>query len=131
MLAMQEFAVYEPTGISVVATEVRMVFETGAYSSPDNPITQQFGFGSNVRSLPDQPARAAAAIATAMPLLGVVTVLAIAAFVGSRKLSAAENVDTGGWPRALDAPVSADLVSWLVFVVALVVPIVGLIGSLK
>ena len=29
VLASQEFAVYEPTGISVVATEVRMVFETG------------------------------------------------------------------------------------------------------
>src|SRR4051812_18019 len=29
ILAMQEFAVYEPTGISVVATEVRTVFETG------------------------------------------------------------------------------------------------------
>src|SRR5258706_4469345 len=29
VLAMQEFAVYEPTGISVVATEVRAVFDTG------------------------------------------------------------------------------------------------------
>lgn len=42
VLASQEFAVYEPTGISVVATEVRMVFETGAFSSPDNPITAAF-----------------------------------------------------------------------------------------
>ena len=38
VLATQEFAVYEPTGISVVATEVRMVFDTGAVSSADNPI---------------------------------------------------------------------------------------------
>ena len=29
VLAVQEFSVYEPTGISVVATEVRAVFETG------------------------------------------------------------------------------------------------------
>ena len=43
VLAVQEFAVYEPTGISVVATEVRMVFETGAFSSPDNPITAPMG----------------------------------------------------------------------------------------
>ncbi|MEO6435406.1 MAG: hypothetical protein ABIP55_06545, partial [Tepidisphaeraceae bacterium] len=46
VLAMQEFAVYEPTGISVVATEVRMVFETGAFSSLDNPITAPMGEGS-------------------------------------------------------------------------------------
>jgi ABC-type Fe3+ transport system permease subunit/DNA-binding beta-propeller fold protein YncE len=143
MLAMQEFAVYEPTGISVVATEVRMVFETGAYSSPDNPITQQFGFGSDPKAqgtrspgsgaqgLPDQRARAAAAIATALPLLGVVIILALIAWFGSRKLSAAENVDTGSWPRALDAPVAAGLLSWLIVGVVLLVPLVALAGSLK
>src|SRR5687767_9279013 len=42
VLAMQEFAVYEPTGISVIATETRMVFETGAFSAA-NPIVQQVG----------------------------------------------------------------------------------------
>jgi len=46
VLATQEFAVYEPTGISVVATEVRMVFETGAFSSPSNPITAPLGGGA-------------------------------------------------------------------------------------
>ncbi len=45
VLAMQEFAVYEPTGISVIATELRMVFETGAFASPDNPITAPMGGG--------------------------------------------------------------------------------------
>ena len=53
VLAMQEFAVYEPTGISVIATETRMVFETGAFSSADNPITQ-----SIAPMKTDQPARA-------------------------------------------------------------------------
>src|SRR3954447_24806880 len=65
--ASQEFAVYEPTGISVVATEVRMVFETGAYSSPDNPITASFigggGFAApNIggeTDVPDSPDAAA------------------------------------------------------------------------
>ena len=46
VLASQEFAVYEPTGISVVATEVRMVFETGAFSGEDNPITATFVAGA-------------------------------------------------------------------------------------
>lgn len=35
VLACQEFAVYERSGISVVATEIRTVFETGAFS--ENP----------------------------------------------------------------------------------------------
>src|SRR5438067_10036997 len=87
-LAMQEFAVYEPTGISVVATEVRMVFETGAFSSADNPITQQMGFGGSADSRAtmqkaeglqslgdvhaDQSARAGAAVATSIPLLALI-----------------------------------------------------------
>ena len=45
VLAAQEFAVYEPTGISVVATEVRQVFETGSFSSGINPITAPMGGG--------------------------------------------------------------------------------------
>jgi ABC-type Fe3+ transport system permease subunit/sugar lactone lactonase YvrE len=67
VLASQEFAVYEPTGISVVATEVRMVFETGAFSSPDNPITASFIGGGGaaapssadegIPDSPDAPAR--------------------------------------------------------------------------
>jgi ABC-type Fe3+ transport system permease subunit/DNA-binding beta-propeller fold protein YncE len=140
MLSMQEFAVYEPTGISVVATEVRMVFETGAYSSAENPITQQFGFGSDQPAqpgrtrgpgLPDQRARAAAAIATALPLLAVIAALAIVAFAGCRKLSAAEVVDMGSWPRALDAPAGAKLLGWLIVGIALLVPVAALVGSLK
>ena len=38
-LACQEFSVWERTGISVVATETRMVFETGSLSSAGNRIT--------------------------------------------------------------------------------------------
>src|SRR5688500_15726885 len=78
VLAMQEFAIYEPTGISVVATEVRMVFETGAFSSADNPITAPMGGGGSPEDsggLAAQRARAAAAVATALPLLGVIGVL--------------------------------------------------------
>src|SRR5436305_9932659 len=73
VLATQEFAVYEPTGISVIATEVRMVFDTGSVSSDTNAITAQIAGGAGARA-PDQSERAAAAVVTAAPLL-VATVL--------------------------------------------------------
>ena len=117
MLAMQEFAVYEPTGISVIATEVRMVFETGAFSSPDNPITQFFGASSQSQGTPDQPARAAAAIATALPMLAVVVVLGCIAILTARKLTATENVEAGPWPATLDAPRYARISSWMIVLV--------------
>jgi ABC-type spermidine/putrescine transport system permease subunit II len=70
VLATQEFAVYEPTGISVIATEVRMVFETGAFASPANPITAPVsGQGIFSVSASDQGSRAAAAVA-ASPTIG-------------------------------------------------------------
>src|SRR4051812_46024865 len=88
VLAVQEFAVYEPTGISVMATEMRMVFDTGAFSSPDNPITQTFGYAMIERT--NQPARAAAAVVTATPLLLVILVLCLLAGCGARRLTATE-----------------------------------------
>lgn len=98
VLASQEFAVYEPTGVSVVATEVRMVFETGSFSSGDNPMTAPLGGGGAMGAelfggtgggtgeapqipspnapmlpladIPDvQQRAAAAAVATAVPML--------------------------------------------------------------
>lgn len=53
ILAAQEFAVYEPTGISVVATEVRQVFQTGLVSSADNPITAPMDVGATLVSPSD------------------------------------------------------------------------------
>jgi ABC-type Fe3+ transport system permease subunit/DNA-binding beta-propeller fold protein YncE len=128
ILAMQEFAVYEPTGISVIATETRMVFETGAFSSPDNPITQAM---SNTVRLADQPARAAAAVAVNAPVLVAVAVLSIVALVGVRKLGAHDSIDVGAWPRSLDAKRSVVVLSWLLVIVTLGVPMVALLLSLK
>ncbi len=56
ILATQEFSVYEPTGISVVATEVRMVFDTGALSSASNSIAGRGYEGGGMKS-PDQQQR--------------------------------------------------------------------------
>jgi ABC-type Fe3+ transport system permease subunit/DNA-binding beta-propeller fold protein YncE len=110
VLAMQEFAVYEPTGISVVATETRLVFETGAI---------------------DQRVRAAGAVATSIPVLVAIGVLALFAGRAVKRLSAVDAVDPGDWPRSLDASWRARALSWLVVIVTLLVPLVGLALSLK
>src|SRR5262249_2657337 len=101
VLATQEFAVYEPTGISVVATEVRMVFDTGAMSTADMPITVT-GYLQGGKLSPDQAGRAAAAVATALPLLAITVLLAIVAAWGAGRASGADAVSVGAWPRILD-----------------------------
>ena len=133
VLASQEFAVYEPTGISVVATEVRMVYETGLYSSPANPINQPMS-GRSAAEAPDDGAgelcrRSAAAVATALPLLAVVTVLGAATAWGARSASAAEELDAGPWPRSLDAGKAPLVIAWLVVSVTLLVPVASLVAS--
>lgn len=130
VLATQEFAVYEPTGISVVATEVRMVFDTGAYSAPDNPIAGQVAQGSGYRS-PDQPARAAAAVATAMPLLAVTVVLAALVAWASTQFTAAEAITVGQWPRVLDASWISVALTWLLVLLNIGIPVFALIKSLQ
>ncbi|MEA2711614.1 MAG: hypothetical protein QOF78_4215 [Phycisphaerales bacterium] len=135
VLAVQEFAVYEPTGISVVATEVRMVFETGSFSSPTNPITAPLG-GAGLAAdeetgLASQRVRAAAAVATALPLLFVVALLSIPVLRVARRLSAAEEIDIGPWPRVLDANIPVTIAAVVVVIVAVLVPTASLIKSLQ
>ncbi|CAN5404523.1 hypothetical protein BH09PLA1_BH09PLA1_01170 [soil metagenome] len=131
VLAMQEFAVYEPTGISVIATETRMVFETGAFSSPDNPITQQLIGSSSMPGLQDQRARAAAAVAVSVPMLIAIALLAMIAGIGARKLSAADAIESGTWPRSLDTRFFVVLAAWLIVLIAIATPLVALALSLK
>jgi len=132
VLAVQEFAVYEPTGISVVATEVRMVFETGAFSSPDNPITQQLGQTGPAGATADQPARAAAAVATSIPLLACVVVLTIVGAWCAGRFGASDQIDVGRHrSHALDARRWWIAVAWLVLFVAAVLPMASMILALK
>jgi len=108
VLASQEFAVYEPTGVSVVATEVRMVFETGSFSSGSNPITAPMGgamfgggdappssAGGSAATLPMpqgpqdvQQRAAAAAVATGVPMLLLTAVMGAIVAVACRRWSA-------------------------------------------
>ncbi len=131
VLAVQEFSVYEPTGISVVATEVRMVFETGAFSSPDNPITAAIAGQSTLLGASDQRVRAAAAVAAALPLLFVIALAAAAILLIIRKTATEEQLDTGPWPRALDAGWVPKTLSLAVIFIAVIIPAASLVLSLK
>ena len=131
VLSMQEFAVYEPTGISVVSTEVRMVFDTGAISSADNPITAPVSGGGAMAARMDQRARAAAAVVTAAPLLAVIGLLAILAAWGVRQASAAEALEIGPWPKVLDAGWIAKSLAVFVVLLTVGVPTAALAVSLQ
>lgn len=128
LLATQEFSVYEPTGIKVVATEIRMVFETGAFSSLVNPMTAPVDVTERG---PEQAGRAAAAVATAVPLLVITALLAGLAAWGATRLAGSEAVAVGAWPRALDAPGWAIGTSLLLVVVTVGVPVGSLLMALK
>ena len=109
VLAVQEFAVYEPTGISVVATEMRMVFETGAFQlagQSDHAADGSGRLGRRVRTSPcpiSVPAprprwRRRCRCSSSSP------------FSRSSRSSRRENSPSpstsklGTWPRTLDAP---------------------------
>lgn len=130
VLATQEFAVYEPTGISVVATEVRMVFDTGAMSSPDNSIAGTVSQGAGAKS-PDQPARAAAAVATDLPLLAITILLSLLAIYGASRVTETDTIAVGAWPRSLDAPLWVALLAALLVILNIGLPVWSLVASLR
>jgi len=131
ILATQEFSVYEPTGISVVATEVRMVFDKGSVSSPGNSIAAPGFLGAGLEAQ-DQPARAAAAVATATPLLLVTIGLAVIAAWGARRSNANDETPTAGdWPRVLDTSRWTVGVTVLMVLLNIGVPVVCLFASLR
>ncbi|HRK30531.1 MAG TPA: hypothetical protein PLD59_05585 [Tepidisphaeraceae bacterium] len=132
LLASQEFAVFEPSGISVVATEVRMVFDTGAYSSSTNPITQVFGAGGGEAiGAPSQSARSAAAIVTAMPLAATTVLIAALAWWASRRLAVEGELHVGRRPTVLRAPRWSVIAGYLVIGITSGLPLVALLVAHK
>lgn len=112
LLAMQEFAVYETTGISVIATEVRTVFESGSMS---------MGVAG----------RSAAALATALPM--VIGVLILALFAGRvlRRRGSAEAHEIGAWPRILNARRWSKLAASLVITATVGLPLAAMALSVR
>lgn len=82
LLALQEFAVFEPTGISVIATEVRFVFETGASLDQSWSMLPDGTDGAG----PTQDARMGAALAVMLPAIGLMLLLAGVAWRTIRSL---------------------------------------------
>lgn len=128
VLAMQEFAVYERSGISVVATEIRTVFETGALSGRNPEAIAGVVAGSGL-SNHTQAERAAAAVATGLPLLGIVALLTLGAFWAAGRLAASESIEAS-WPKSLDAGWGAILLSYGVIALTLLLPVAAMVASI-
>jgi ABC-type Fe3+ transport system permease subunit len=132
-LSIQEFAVYEKSGISVISVEARTVFETGAFSY-GNPswISQPNLSGSAITlNRTDQASRASAALAASIPMLLIVGGLTLVAFIMARKTSPAETLGLGTWPRLLDAgPLALGLTAVLILV-TLGTPTISMIAALS
>jgi ABC-type Fe3+ transport system permease subunit len=106
-----------------------MVFDTGAVSSPDNPIAGPVLQGLGQKS-PDQPARAAAAVATALPLVMLTFVMALAVAWFASRAEAGEAVTVAAWPPILDATWRSKIATVLLLGINLGVPVWALIASL-
>lgn len=107
-----------------------MVFDTGAMSSADNLIAAPGYIGSGRKS-PDQAERAAAAVATATPLLIVTVLLAMVAAWGASRGSAADALAVGGWPPVLDASAGALVATIGLLLLNIGMPVWALVFSLK
>jgi ABC-type Fe3+ transport system permease subunit/DNA-binding beta-propeller fold protein YncE len=130
LIASQEFAVWEPTGISVVATELRMVFDTGAFSSSVNPIVAPLSDGSMPASA-DQASRAAAAVSVALPMLLLAALLMLPAVRLLRRDIGDDAPVVGRWPVPLDATLGTVVLAWLVLLVCIATPVVSMVLSLR
>jgi ABC-type Fe3+ transport system permease subunit len=134
-LAMQEFGVYERGGIVVLSTEVRTVFETGA-SSSDNPAAVAGAPSGSGVSATDgfasaQSRRAAAAVATGLPMLLLAIACAGGAMLALRRDSAAELLEAGTFPPCLEAGWKSKAVTTLLLLITLAVPIAAMVLCIR
>ncbi len=129
VLAMQEFAIFEPTGISVMATEIRMIFETGTLSSSQNPIASLVG-GVGVASASDLPGRAALALAAGVPVIALTTLLTLVALVLLKRARLDESIELTPPATRLRAGHAWTFVAWTIVLVAIATPMLAMLLSL-
>jgi ABC-type Fe3+ transport system permease subunit/DNA-binding beta-propeller fold protein YncE len=130
VLAMQEFSVYERSGISVIATEVRTVFETGLSMQSNPAAISGVSTGSGLGDAA-QAGRAAAALASAIPMLAIVAALIAAVLFGGLRSIASERVSVGPYPRILSAGWPWAALAGFVVIVSLLVPTVAMVLSIS
>jgi ABC-type Fe3+ transport system permease subunit len=128
LLTVQEFAVFEMTGISVLATELRMIFETGRFSDASNPISLlQGGVSSGAGLAADQMTRVARSIGAASPvLIGTIFFVLIGQQFIYKQRDTFEDISSVAhitWPGQRS-------IAWLIVLISLAMPISGLIISL-
>ena len=147
LLAFQEFAVFEPTGISVIATEVRSVFETGAsLDGAWTPMPSLAGRTSttlvrNAAGVPvarvgpaakhasGQGPRTAAALAVMLPVYALTAVLLVALAGVGRSLddTAGDAAPDGGWRP----PATLGVCAAIVAIACVALPIGAMLATMR
>ena len=123
LLALQEFAVFEPTGISVIATETRFVFETG--SSIDQSWSMLPADAMSV----SQEARMGAVLAVMLPALLLTIGIVLGVGRAIRSLHAGDDAWGVGAADAVRAPPWVAAVGYIEVSLLMGVPIVSMIAT--
>lgn len=118
-IATQEFGVFETTGISVTATEVRTVFDTGVFLG---------GGAGGVGG--DQSRRAAGAVAVGLPALAATFVLFAAGLLLAWRLVLPPSTGDATISPQGGASWAAHGLAWAVLAGVLGVPVMALVASL-
>jgi ABC-type Fe3+ transport system permease subunit len=129
VLAMQEFAVYERSGISVIATEVRTVFESGLFSGGDPARIVGVTAGAD-RDPTTQANRAGAAAAVALPMLMLVGVLVAGAYRLLSQWKVEDGVEPESWPSTLETGRRPKVLAVLVMLITVGLPIAATFASI-
>jgi ABC-type Fe3+ transport system permease subunit len=128
LLSLQEFAIFEPSGISVISTEVRAVFETGSSLDLGWSILPDHADGHG----PSQEERTGAALAVMLPTLLATIVFALLCWRSAGRLS--EGMDwhsAGDPPRHVHASDICVLLGYALPLLAVGLPIVAMIHSMR
>jgi ABC-type Fe3+ transport system permease subunit len=129
-LAVQEFAVYERTGIVVISTEVRTVFESGI-GSGDRPANVAGVVAGAGRDMDNQARRAGVALATSLPMILLAAGLTGAALVILRRSCFAESLEAGGFPQCVAAGWLPKLATALLCVLTVAIPVAAMALSIS
>jgi ABC-type Fe3+ transport system permease subunit len=128
LLSLQEFAVFEPSGISVIATEVRAVFETGSSLDLGWSILADRADGAG----PSQEERTGAALAVMLPTLVATIVFAALCWRWTTRLG--DGIDwhaTDDRHRCVRLPGASVWLGYALALLAVGSPIIAMVRSMR